>query len=432
MKPLSRRTVLRGAGALVALPFLQAMQARAQSAPPVRLVTVFTANGTVYDRWLPLPTATGFTLSPILAPLAAYQARLLVPAHLDLASCATGLGDGHQRGIGQLWTGTALQPGTLFGRVDWAGGPSFDQLVADRLGTTTALRSLELGVQVPGARIYDRMIYRAAGQPVPPELDPRAVFDRLFGADTDPLAAARRRAHRHSVLDAVLDEYRALSPRLPAADQRKLDEHATTIRELERRLEAVSQPAPSCARPAPPAPPALAAGASYPELGRLMMDLLALALTCDLTRVASLQWSSAASPVVFTWLGQTVDHHELSHRADTDTDAHDMLAAIHTWYSQQLATLLDRLAAVDEGGRSLLDDTVVVWGNELGKGNAHNFTSAPFVVAGGGGRVRTGQLLETNHAPHNALLLGVMRALGLPDESFGDPAFCPGVLGGML
>lgn len=432
MKRLSRRTVLRGAGAAIALPLLDAMEARAQATPPRRLLLVFSPNGTIYERWAPTPTGTGFTLSPVLAPLAPHQSKLTVLGNVDMASAYDGPGDGHQKGIGHLWTGVDLQPGTLFTTVDWAGGPSVDQRLADVVGGATRLRSLELGVQVPRARVYDRMVYRAAGQPLPPLLDPTATFQAVFG-DGDPLVAAQRRARRKSVLDAVLGEYTALSAKLGAVDRQRLDAHATTVRDIEQRLEAVGQPGPACVRPDAPVVPPLTAAASYPELGRLQMDLLALALTCDVTRVASLQWSTAASSVVFSWLGHTIDHHELSHRSDDDAEARTQMEAIHHWYAEQFAYLLSRLDAAPESGGSVLDHSLVLWGNELGKGNIHSPVSVPFVTAGSaGGAVRTGQFLETNHAPHNALLLAALRAFGVDDATFGDPSVCPGPLPGFL
>jgi len=432
VKRLSRRLVLRGAGAVLALPFLDAMEARAQSSSPRRLVLLFSPNGTVYDRWAPTRTATGFTLSGVLSPLAPFQSKLNVLGNLDMASALDGPGDGHQKGIGHLWTGVDLQPGTLFGTVDWASGPSVDQRLADVVGGVTRLRSLELGVQVARARVYDRMVYRAAGQPLPPLVDPLAVFETLFG-DGDPVQAAKRRARRRSVLDAVLGEYGAVTAKVGAGDKRRLDAHATAVREVERRLEALGQPGPSCVRPDAPARPSLTAAGSYPELGRLQMDLLALALACDVTRVASLQWSTAASNVVFSWLGQSIEHHELSHRGDDDVDARAQLEAIHRWYAEQAAYLLGKLDTAQEADGSVLDHSLVLWGNELGKGNVHSPVSVPFVTAGAaGGAVRTDQFLETAHAPHNALLLAALHAFGVMDASFGDASVCPGPLPGLL
>lgn len=433
MKRLSRRTVLRGAGAAIALPFLSAMEARAQAATPRRLVLVFTPNGTLYDRWAPTAGAGGFTLSRVLSPLEPFKSKLTVLGHVDVASASHGPGDDHQKGIAHLWTGVDLQDGILFGTVDWSTGQSVDQRLADALGQQARLRSLELGVEVARARVYDRTIYRAAGQPLPPLLDPAVVFDTLFG-DADPVEAAKRRARRKSVLDAVLGEYASLEAKLGPGDRRRLDAHATTIRELEKSLVAVANPGPACVRPATrPSPPPLTANASYPELGRLQTELLALALACDVTRIASLQWSGASSNVVHSWVGATVDHHELSHRSDADGAALDTIEAIDRWYAEQFAALLAKLDAAQEGSGSVLDNSLVIWGNELGRGNVHSHVSVPFVLAGSaGGAVKTNQFLDANHAPHNGLLLAALRAFGVMDATFGNPDFCPGVMPGIL
>lgn len=429
MRRLSRRTLLRAAGTSLALPWLESF---AQSAPPpTRLLLFFTPNGTLREQWLPTVTTTGFTLTGMLSPLAPVQSQLVVVGDVDMTSAGTGPGDGHQKGIGQVWTNTALQPGILFSTVDWAGGPSVDQVAADTLGARTALRSLELGVQVPGARIWDRMVYRAAGQPLPPQLDPAQVFTQLFGGQ-DPVQAARRRALRQSVLDGVLGELSALRTQVSAADARTLDAHTTTVRELEQRLSAVAAPAPGCAVPAAPQVPDLLAAQSYGAIGALQLELLALALACDLTRVGSVQWSCAASAVVFGWLGQNVDHHELSHRADTDTAAQASLTAIGQWYSRQFLTLVQRLASFSEGAGTVLDHTLVVWGNELGRGNVHSHTSVPFLLAGGAsGGLTPGRFVDAAHGPHGQLLVSCLNAVGVPTSTFGDPATGTGELPGL-
>ncbi len=424
---LSRRHVLRAAGVSLTLPWLEAF---AQASTPRRFVSVFTPNGTVFDTWAPTRTTTGWALSPILAPLLPFQSKLLVPVNVDLKSAVLGPGDGHQRGIGHLWTSRALKQSSLFGNVGWAGGPSIDQVVADSIGTTTAMRSLELGVGVTDATVLSRMIYGKSGEPLAPESDPVAVFDRLFGA-ADPILAARRRANRKSVLDGVLAEFDALGPRVSAADRQILEAHATTVREVERRVDSAAMPSASCVRPTEPTTPR-GLGA-FVTLGELQTDLLALALACDVTRVVSLQWTRSASPMVFSWERVAIEHHELSHHADDDASARADLTTIHRWYAQQFARLLGRLEATVAGpGVTLLDQSVIVWGNELGQGNTHSHRSVPFVVAGGGGGALQSGLLETNGGSHAELLLACAQAAGAPLTTFGDPAFCqrpmPGVL----
>lgn len=428
---LSRRTLLRStAGAAIALPWLEAF---GQTAPPRRLVLFFSANGTVYDRWAPTQGANGLQLSPILAPLEAVKSKLLVLGNVDVKSAEFGAGDGHGKGIGHLWTGTEMWSSPGGGSVWWAGGPSVDQVAAAKIGQTTPLQSLELGVQVQAARVWDRMSYRAAAQALPPELDPRAAFDRLFASFAgDPLAALKRRARRKSVLDGVQAELKVLQPKVSGEDRLRLDSHLNAVRELETRIDASSIPASSCLQPTRPDALILHDPAAFEQIGRAQMDLLAMGLACDLTRVASLQYSSSTSAVVFRWLGATVDHHELSHRADSDLPAQDTLTAIHRWYVQQFGYLVGRMDSLAEGAGSLLDNSLVVWGNELGKGNLHSHTQVPFVLAGrAGGALRTGRFIDTAHAPHNNLLVSCLNAVGVPATTFGNPDYCTGPLVGL-
>jgi hypothetical protein len=428
---LSRRTLLRSAtGAAIALPWLEAF---GQAAPPRRMVLFFSANGTVYSRWAPTQGAGGLQLSPILAPLEPHKAKVLVVGNIDVKSANFGPGDGHGKGIGHLWTGTEMWESPNAGSVWWAGGPSVDQVAAEAIGRSTPLRSLELGVQVQAARVWDRMSYRASAQPLPPELDPQVAFDRLFASfDGDPMAAGKRRARRKSVLDGVMAEMSVLQPKVSGADRQRLDSHFTAVRELERRLDSASAPAASCQAPTRPGTVVLTDPALFEQIGRAQMDLLAMALACDLTRVASVQYSSSTSAVVFRWLGATEDHHELSHRADEDLVAQAQLERIHHWYSQQFAWLLARLDSLAEGSGSVLDHSLVVWGNELGKGNNHSHTQVPFVLAGGaGGALNTGRFVDAQRAAHNDLLVSCLNAVGVPATTFGNPAYCSGPLPGL-
>ncbi len=431
MTTLSRRALLRAAaGATAVLPWLEAF---GQTTPPRRLVLFFSPNGTVYPKWECAQTAAGLQLSPILAPLAPHKDQLVVLGNVDVKSAEHGPGDGHGKGIGHLWTGTEMWGNDAPGSVWWAGGPSVDQVAADALGKTTPFKSVELGVQVQAARVWDRMCYRGAAQALPPELDPRAAFDRLFAAvDPDPMAAAKRRARRKSILDGVLGELTALQPKVGGADRARLDAHFTAVRELEQRVNAAATAAPSCLRPAAPGPFVVNDPAAFEAIGRAQMDLLAMALACDLTRVASLQFSSSTSAFLFAWLGCTADHHELSHRADADLAAQAQLEAIHRWYAQQFGYLLDALSGLAEHSGTLLDHSLVVWGNELGKGNTHSHTQVPFVLAGkAGGALTTGRFVDTAHAAHNDLLVSVLNKVGVPATTFGNPAYCTGPLAGL-
>jgi hypothetical protein len=456
---LSRRSFLKGAaGTSVALPLLQAGAASAQTTPPKRLVVFFTPNGTIPENWSPDPgesigdafittpqVETNFPLSPILQPLAPHQDDIIVVEGLEQRSTADGPGDGHQKGMGHMLTGTPLQTGDDFTGgngepAGWAGGISIDQHVANTIGMETRFKSLELGVQVHGATVWTRMNYAGPGQPLPPENDPAQVFERLFGdLNEDPQELARIRARRRSVLDFVVGDLNALMPRLGAEDRAKVDQHMTAVRALEQRLAA--GPLASCQVPTIDAPPDFMANDNFPAVGQLQMDLLVLALACDMTRVASLMWSQSVGNIRFTWEGINEGHHTLSH--DTNAPAREKLTTIDTWFASQLAYLIQRMKEVPEGGGTLLDNTAILWCNELGEGASHTRKSIPFVLAGGaGGALNTGRYVYypgtkdveilTQSTPHNNLLLTLANAMGLPDTNFGSSQHCTGNLSDLL
>jgi hypothetical protein len=440
MKRLSRRTILRGAGgAAIALPFLDAMlPRRAQAATPARrFIVMFSANGTL-PAWTPTGSERSFTLSPILSPLAPHRDDLVVIQGLLQQG---GGGDGHQNGIGGMLTGCPLNPGPFAGvgapPAGWATGPSIDQRIADALAAPTPFRSLELGVQVGAADNWGRMIYRAANQPLPPADDPVAVYNTVFSdLHTDPAVLARQRARHKSILDAVGAEYTRIGNLLGSADKQRLDAHLTAVRDIEKRLTTdLVQSDPACADPTVPSVAAQANDA-FPAVGGIQMDLLTMALACDLTRVASLQWSRSVSQVRFTWLGIADGHHDLSHRSDTDADAVNKLTQINTWYAQQMAGLIARLKATpDAAGGTLFDNTLILWCNELAKGNTHSRQDAPYVLAGtGGGPLATGRYLdyEGQGLAHNNLLVSILNAMDIPDTTFGQPGWCTGPLSGLV
>ena len=442
-RALSRRTLLRGLGGIaIALPWLESMDVRAAGATyPTRFVALFSACGTVPGNFFPAGgTESSFTLPPILAPLEPHRAHLLIADGVRMESTYRGPGEGHMMGMGGWLTGTELQPGTLFSDgsgtpAGWGGGPSVDQAIAAGIGKTTAFKSLELGVTAamdPRApTVWDRMVYSGPGQPVPPECNPVAVFQRLFAglAGGSAAALALRIAQRRSVLDYVQSDVASLQRQLGKKDQQKLEAHLTAIRDLESRLGAAGD---TCTKPGTPPTLDYLNDKNYPQVTSLMLDLLAQALACDLTRVASLQWSYSRSSTYFTWLGITESHHGLSHAADTDATAQGKLTRIDAWYAQQVAGLLSRLAAIPEGDGTLLDHTLLLWGNELGKGNTHTRDRVPFVLAGGaGGAFRMGRCVQANGAFHNDLLVSCLNATGVAATTFGNPAYCHGPLPGL-
>jgi len=438
-KPLSRRTLLRGAaGASIALPWLEAFaphRAHAQSELPRRFVVVFTPNG-ILPSWTPSGTEEDFTLSPILAPLAPHQSDIVVVRGLFQQGAG---GDGHQNGMGGMLTGAKLNVGPFGGTqaapAGWASGPSVDQRIADAIAGTTKLRSLELGVQVGAADNWGRMVYRAANQPLPPDDSPSAVYARVFAdLHTDPLELERRRRRHESILDTVAGEYTRFSSALGSADRVRLAAHLEAVRDIEERLTGSgSVGGPACADPVVPTL-AKDLNDSYPAVGALQMDLLVMALACDITRVASLQWSRSVSDTRFSWLDINDGHHDLSHLGDDDALAVDKLTRINAWYVEQLAALIAKLKAVPEGDGTLPANTLILFCNELAKGNTHSREDAGYVLAGrAGGALRTGRFLRVEgDVPHNDLLVSLLNAFDIPDDSFGNPEWCNGALSGLL
>jgi hypothetical protein len=452
MKTLSRRSLLRGAGGIaIGLPMLEAMIGRrshaAEGDAPPRLVIVFSANGTIEDRWTPVGTEDDFVLDApgdpgrILAPLEPWKDRLLVLGGLDMLSRNYGPGgNGHDLGMGHMLTGTDLVVGPSgvgeFSHLPdgSAGGPSIDQAVADVIGQETSFRSLEFGVQANldvNRQLTSRMCYRGQFQVLPPENDPRAAFDAFFlQLGTDPAELAKLRARRQSVLDRVKEDFDALDAKLGGSDRQKLEAHLQAIREVEQSLQAGGGPLPGCALPAEPdAGLNPQSNDQYPTIGRLQMDLMAMALTCDITRVTTLQWSTAQSGVRFSWLGHTDSHHGLSHEADNDPAKRTQLVQINHWYAEQFAYLLDKLAAQPEADGTLLDNTVVLWVNEQGNGQTHTKDQIPFVLAGNyAGKLRTGRWLQYDQRAHNDLYVALLNLYGSDALTFGNAAVNGGPL----
>ncbi len=428
-RTLSRRMLLRGAGGVaMALPFLEAMRPRVAHAgppPPRRLVLWYTANGTVPDAWLPGPN---FAFNKILEPLNAYKQRLVVLSGLGMLS---GGGDkkGHNRGTGTLWTG--LEPnGGNDGDSGYGSGISVDQYIAQKIKSPTKFATVEVGVQVKATQPRGRMIYAGPAQPIPPEDSPTKLFNRLFGdfgagqAELDKL-----RARRKTVIDAVKGDFDALNAKVGAADRQKLDAHLTAVRAIETRLDNLQETPAACVVPDEPGYIDYKKNENFPMLGQVQMDLLVMALACDLTRIASIMWSGALSPTVHTWLGHTVDHHTISHFGDPTSV--QQLVDINAWYMTRLKEFMARLEAITEDPGTVLDRTIVCCGSDLGKGQPHYCTKIPFLVTDGG-YFKGGRHVVQDGRSHNDLLLSLMHGMGVPESTFGDPAFCGGPIAELL
>ncbi len=435
---LTRRHFLRAAGgAAVALPLLSSLRAGAAAETyPKRLVLMYTPNGVIPDAWWPtnVTSETAWDLNTIHTSLAPFKDRLLFVGGVDLTITNTGPGGLHQKGIGGLFTGQQLQSGDLFvdgcgQRAGWANGISVDQEVAKTLAVGTPITSLELGVRATENDVQGRIAYAGPGAPLPPMNDPSDVFQRLFsgfGQNSDQLAELR--ARRRSVLDTVQAQFKSISARVGKDDQDKLQAHLALVRDLEGRMASTGNGSKSCVAPA--VPPALdpTSEDDMPTIAGLHLDMLATAFACDLTRVASFQISTSLNHIRYPWLNSLGEGHALSHEGPSDADAHLELVARQTWHSQMLANFLTRLSQIPEGSGTVLDSTLVLWGNEVSEGNTHSHANMPFVMAGGGWHFRTGRSLTYASASHNDLLVSVLNAMGVDATTFGQADMCHGAL----
>jgi len=469
MNPLrfTRRHLLRGAlAATASIPLLNAQRAiGGNGTAPTRFVVVHTPNGTRSALFWPTGTESGFTLNQITKPLEPYKAKLTFLKGIKLndalqnGSLGGMVGSEHARGTGGMLTARPLNAGKdfiSFGNTTsgWGSGQSLDQYLAVRLAPPTKFKSLQLGVHVRDTEVRARISYTGSNQPVPPREDPKDVFNTLFGsgAGTPPggmtdAALARLWAQRKSVFDSSIAETQRLMNLLGAEDRAKLDAHLTAMRDVETRL--VGTPGSdgmagtgadrSCS------PPTLAAADlgvddQYQQAGKNQMDLAAAALACDQTRILTFQWSYSESEHLFQFLkvnnaSISGNHHAISHDFSSSGTNYLAYNAIQTWYAEQVAYFLGKLDSYQEGERTLLDNTVLLWATEIGESTQHDLTLMPYVLAGSaGGAIKSGRYLDFSSArkDNNQLLVSIAHAMGVSDlNSFGDPSGATGPLSGL-
>lgn len=433
-KPLSRRAVLRGVGATLSLPWLEAMgpltawaeNAKPGSVAPNRMAFLYVPNGVHMPDWTPKETGAKFTLPPTLAPLSPLQSKLLVLSGLT-SDAARDHGDGaggHARALAAYLTGT--HPYKTDG-VNIRNGASVDQVAASRMGYKTRFSSLEIGCE-QGAMagncdsgyscVYSStMAWRSPTQPLPKEVNPKLVFDRLFGAANDPDRAQRDRL-RKSILDYVRDDSKSLAGRLGTSDVRKLDEYFTAVRDIERRIEN-SAKFPPVTRPNYPVPASLPT--HYEEHIRLMCDLLVLAFQTDSTRVATFVFSNEGSNTPYSFINVPEGHHDLSHHGG-DPVKQAKLKQINTFHIQQYAYLLSRLEAIQEGDGTLLDHCMIAYGSGIHDGNLHNSEDLPTLLAGKGcGTLSSGRHLRyADETPLSNLWVSLLNRMDITIEKLGD------------
>jgi hypothetical protein len=425
----NRRDFLRDLGiSAAAIPFvlnLPSLGFANQQARKKRMVVMFSPNGIVPKTFWPDEEGECFTLKESLSPLEPFRDQTLI-LH-GISDKIRGDGDGHMRGIGCLLTGIELFPGNIQGGSDtpagWSTGISIDQEIKNflqaRPETRTRFGSLELGVLVPErADTWTRMSYAGPNKPVAPIDDPYQLFNKLYGRMKDQESL-------RSVLDDLQADLQKVRSVVSAEDARLLDEHQTLVRELEQELSASANV--DMGHAVPELEPGVREdNDNMPQISKMNIDMLVSSFANDFARVATMQFTNSVGGARMRWLGVDEGHHELSHHADSKTESQEKLTKINKWFCEQLAYLAKRLAETPEPGGegSLLDNTLLIWTNELGKGNSHTMDNIPFVMVGGGLDFQMGRSLKYKRVPHNRLLLSLAHGFGHEITKFGNPDFC--------
>ncbi len=434
-QPISRRTVLRGATAALGLPLLDLMSrpstltaAAPTATPPVRLAWVFFPNGTNPERWEPESTGPDWKITPSLEPLQDLKADFSVLSGLAQVN-ARSLGDGpgdHARSASAFLTGAhPLKTGGANMRV----GKSADQIAAEHYGRATRLASIELGTESGKsagacdsgyACAYSNNIsWKTSTQPMAKEINPRLAFERLFGNGAAGASSEKKELlFQRSILDMVAEDARRLGSQLGYQDRQKLDEYFTSVRDVEQRIERMSEPLPfdvSDQLPADEKPEDIG------EHIRLMYDMMVLAFKTDTTRISTFMLGNEGSNKSYPMIGVNDGHHQISHHQN-DQDKVTKIAAIDKFFAEQFAYFLKKLKETPEGDGNLLDNCLIVYGGAIRDGNRHDHHDLPILLAGrGGGRVTPGSHVNfTTETPLNNLFLTMLDAVGVDQRQFGD------------
>lgn len=435
---LRRRMLLGAASVCLPLPFLEMLwgaKAQAQAASPQRFVVVYAPGGAVPELWNPTGTGeTDHVLPSVLSPLEPWRQKVLITQDLGMKVAEISQGNAHAVGSGAMLTGQILQ-----GNDGFADGPSVDQVIAKTVGSATRFASREFGVSWPtggggNGSSLNIINYAGPAQPVPPSVDPSKIFREIFsGLSTpapvgpDPMAALR--AQRRSVLDRVISEFTTFNSTLGAGDKVRLDAHLQHVRDLEMSLGGTGGGVTTCTVPTAPASVDINDDNSQPEVAKIMTALLVMALACDQTRVASLVFADSIAFHHFPFLGFTENYHAYQHDKGYQPNS---LAILERWHTERLADLLKAMEDVKEGPVSLLDNSVVLSVSEISHPEEHGTTMMPFLLAGGGNKLRAGRRMLCQDVPHNKLLLSIANAFGSTATTFGHPDYNSGPLAGVF
>jgi hypothetical protein len=426
-KHLSRRTVLKGTGAAVALPLLDAMipaataLANTAAAPKPRMAFIYFPHGAVMDKWTPKKEGADFDLPPIIASLTPFQKQLTIISGLENKSAIAA-------------PVHAITPGTWLSCVpprishDPYGGITIDQIAAQHIGQDTSLPSLEVGTEERGGEgscdrnygcSYGKTIsFRDPSTPLPMEHNPRKLFQQLFGAgDTADERVALSRENR-SLLDLVSSDARDLKRQLGARDKAMVDDYLTTVREIERRVQQIAGRDLSKVN-LPDAPSGIPS--KFDEQIRLMFDMIALAFQANLTRVATFMMAAEVSNQPYSFIGISDAFHPLSHHANNPQKL-DRLAKVQAWNTSEFARFAKKLQSLPDGEGTMLDNSFILFGSNMSDSNLHNHYPLPTAVLGGGmGKLKGNQHLRyAEKTPIANLHLTLLDRIGVPMEKLGD------------
>ena len=432
-KHLSRRTVLRGMGASLSLPLLDAMvpaltaQSRTAAVPIRRMAVFYTPNGMAMGYWLPRAEGVLDKLPPTLASLDPMRKHVTVVSGLDHTTAPLAKQGGeHAKSSGCFLTATTYDAKNQTAVI---AGVSVDQVVAKQLGQETQLASLEISLDSPtilgqcnntACSLVNNISWRTATLPNQPENDPRAIFERLFGTATSTDAAARlsRIERDRSILDFVSSELKQLERGLGPVDRVSLDEYLESVRDVERRIQKATE---QNSRELPVVDQPMGIPRNFSEHARLMMDLLALAFQTDLTRVATFMYANEVSSRAYPEIGIAESHHPLSHHQNEPAKI-ERLYRLNEFHVQQFAYLVDRMNATPEGSGTLLDQSLLIYGTGISDSNTHLYDDVPIAVVGGAGTGIKGE----RHIRHAAgtrlgnLWLTTLQLMGVEADRFGD------------
>lgn len=436
-KHLPRRTFLRGLGTTLALPLLDAMvpafaaTTKTAAKPTVRTAFVYVPNGIIMDRWTPAANGTSFEFTPALKALEPFRERILVLSGLAQGN-GRALGDGagdHAR-AGATWL-TGVHPKKT-GGADIHAGVSADQIAARQLGKATQLASLEIGLEMPtlagncdsgySCAYTNTISWHNPTTPLPMEVNPRAVFERLFGDgdSTDPAARMQALKEQRSILDYVTGDLDRLETSLGSGDRGKLSQYLDAVRDIERRIQRAEEQNATVKVPSMERPSGIPD--EFEEHARLMMDMLVIAWQTDMTRVVSFMMAREGSNRSYRSIGISDGHHSCTHHMN-DPVKIEKTAKINQYHVQTFAYLLDKLSKTADGDGTLLDHSMILYGSSISDGNRHTHDDLPLLLIGGAaGQLKGGRhIAYPQETPMTNLLLAMLDKTGIQaPEKLGD------------